>query len=279
MNMDLSALMSEPVVRVLAFAAIFVVMGLWEFMRPRRQLRVSKPRRWTTNLSIVGLGVAMTRVMGFVAQPLLATGAAALAQSQGWGLLNYAALPRVVEVVLAVVVLDFAIWTQHVLSHRIPVLWRLHRMHHADLDFDVTTALRFHPVEIELSMIYKVGWVLLLGPSVLAVIIFEVVLNACAVFNHANVSLPGWLERPLRQVLVTPDMHRVHHSTLPHEHHTNFGFNLSLWDRLFATYTAQPAAGHADMSIGLPDYRDAGPTRLSWSLALPFRGTPKSRSK
>jgi sterol desaturase/sphingolipid hydroxylase (fatty acid hydroxylase superfamily) len=176
-----------------------------------------------------------------------------------------------------VVLLDFAIWLQHVLSHRVPALWQVHQVHHADRDFDVTTALRFHPVEIGLSMLYKVVWVLALGAPVAAVIIFEVILNAFAIFNHANVALPGRLDRALRVVIVTPDMHRVHHSVLAREHHNNFGFNLSVWDRVFGTYTAQPRDGHDGMTIGLPQFQSEAPARLAWSLSLPFKAPRQGR--
>lgn len=270
--------LSEPSLRFVAFAAIFVAMAALELWLPRRHLVAPKSQRWITNLSIVGLGIAVTRLMGLAAQPLLAVGAAALAEQWNWGLLHRLDWPGWVEIVMAVVILDFAIWTQHVLSHRIEPLWRLHRMHHADVDFDVTTALRFHPIEIALSMLYKVAWVLLLGPAVIAVVLFEVILNGCALFNHANVRLPLWLDAALRTVIVTPDMHRVHHSVLGREHNANFGFNLSIWDRLFGTYTAQPEGGHAGMTIGLSDYPAPAPTRLGWSLALPFRRKPAQTS-
>jgi len=184
------------------------------------------------------------------------------------------AWPVTVEIIVALVVLDFAIWLQHVLSHRIPLLWRFHQMHHADTDIDVSTALRFHPLEIALSTLYKVAWVLLLGPSAVAVVLFEVILNGCAMFNHANVALPAWLDRIVRRLIVTPDMHRIHHSVLPREHHTNFGFNLSIWDRLLGTYTEQPAAGHVAMRIGLAEHAAADATRLAWCLVLPFRAKP-----
>lgn len=206
-----------------------------------------------------------------VAQPLVAVGAALLVETSGFGLLNFVVWPFWLEILIAVVVLDFAIWLQHLISHRSSMLWRLHRVHHADVDIDVSTALRFHPVEIGLSMLYKVGWVLLLGPSVVAVVLFEVILNACAMFSHANVALPSRLDRALRAFLVTPDLHRVHHSVLKGEHHSNFGFNLSIWDRLFGTYVAQPEHGHEHMTIGLPAYQSDAPTRLGWSLLLPFK--------
>ena len=265
---------SDGMIRVAAFAAVFAGMALWEALSPRRRPRLARLSRWPTNLAIVGLGIAVVRALGFIATPLVAVGAALLAASNGWGLLNIVALPAWLETVTALIVLDFAIWTQHVASHHMPALWRLHRMHHADIDFDVTTALRFHPIEIGLSMLYKVVWVLLLGPSVLAVVLFEVILNACAMFNHANVTLPARIDRVLRAVVVTPDMHRVHHSIHANEHHANFGFNLSIWDRLFATYVAQPVDGHQGMRIGLPAWQGEAPARLGWSLLLPFRRAP-----
>jgi sterol desaturase/sphingolipid hydroxylase (fatty acid hydroxylase superfamily) len=250
-------------------------MASLEWLWPRRTMRTPRGQRWPTNLAIVGLGIAAVRLMALAAVPIVAVAMAAVAAERGWGLLNLAAWPTWLELIIGLVVLDFAIWLQHVISHRVPLLWRLHRMHHADIDFDVTTALRFHPVEIALSMLYKCAWVAVLGPSVLTVIVFEAVLNACAVFNHANAALPLWLDRLLRPVMVTPDMHRVHHSIDAGEHHRNFGFNLSIWDRLFGTYVDQPRAGHADMTIGLPPYQSEAPTRLGWSLLLPFRGTTR----
>jgi sterol desaturase/sphingolipid hydroxylase (fatty acid hydroxylase superfamily) len=261
---------SEVALRLSVFVGVFAIMAALELARPRRKLLAPKAPRWLTNLSMVGLGMALGRGLGFIAQPLTAVGAALLVQQNGWGLMNQVAWPTWLEVVFAVVVLDFAIWFQHVASHRIPVLWRLHRVHHADVDIDVTTALRFHPVEIGFSMLYKVIWVLVLGPSVLAVVLFEVMLNGCAMFNHANIRLPMWLDQLVRIVIVTPDMHRVHHSIIEHEHSSNFGFNLSIWDRLFSTYTAQPSLGHDAMTIGLPQYQSPAPTRLGWSLWLPF---------
>ena len=213
-------------------------------------------------------------MLALIAQPLIAVGAAMLAEIHGIGLLHFVVWPVWLEIALAVIVLDFAIWLQHVASHRIPMLWRLHRMHHADVDIDVTTALRFHPIEIGLSMLYKVVWVFLLGPSTLAVMLFEIVLNGCAMFNHANVALPERLDRILRPLAVTPDMHRIHHSVIEREHHSNFGFNLSIWDRAFGTYTVEPTNGHAGMRIGLPAYQSDAPTRLGWNLWLPFGSTP-----
>ena len=233
-------------------------------------------------MTIVGLGVALVRVLALLAQalavPLVAIAAADFAEARGWGLLNAIVLPAWLEWALAVVILDFAIWLQHLASHKVPLLWRLHQVHHADVDIDVTTALRFHPIEIGLSMLYKTVWVLVLGATAFAVLAFEIILNACAMFNHANVRLPGPLDRVLRTVLVTPDMHRVHHSTLRREHDSNYGFNLSIWDRVFRTYTAQPAAGHQGMTIGLPAFQNDKPTGAAWSLSLPFKTTRDERN-
>jgi sterol desaturase/sphingolipid hydroxylase (fatty acid hydroxylase superfamily) len=172
--------------------------------------------------------------------------------------------------VLALLILDLAIWFQHYVSHKVPVFWRLHQVHHADVDIDVSTAIRFHPVEIALSMLWKIALVFAFGPSAVAVVVFEVILNGCAMFNHANIALPAWLDRVLRIFIVTPDMHRVHHSVIRREHDSNFGFNLSIWDRLFGTYTPQPEKGHEAMTIGLSNYQSTNPTKLLWSLLLPF---------
>ena len=273
--MELPFAISEPALRFAAFAAVLAVMAVLELVIPKRVLGHDKVRRWITNLGVIGAGIAVVRGLAFLAQaiavPLVAIAAADVAGAHGWGLFNEVGLPSWLEILLAVITLDFAIWGQHVLSHKIPVLWRLHQVHHADVDIDVTTALRFHPAEIGLSMLYKVVWVLVLGASAMAVLVFEIVLNACALFNHSNVNLPAGLDAALRTILVTPDMHRVHHSTLRGEHDSNFGFNLSIWDRLFKTYTAQPAEGHLGMTIGLPDYQNDNPTRFIWSLKLPFR--------
>ncbi len=262
---------SELVVRLSAFAGVFFVMALAELALPKRALQASKPRRWLTNLSIVGIDMLLVRLMGAFAIPLAAVAVALYADAQGFGLFNWLAWPAWMEILLAVIVLDLAIWFQHLISHKVPIFWRLHQVHHADVDFDVTTALRFHPIEIGLSMLYKIALVLLLGPAAVAVVLFEVILNGCAMFNHANVALPRGLDRVLRLIIVTPDFHRVHHSVLPHEHNGNYGFNLSIWDRLFATYTAQPSAGHDGMTIGLSRYQSEQPTQLGWCLLLPFR--------
>ncbi|MFV0368931.1 MAG: sterol desaturase family protein [Hyphomicrobiaceae bacterium] len=267
---------TETVLRLGAFIAVFVVMAAGEAFMPRRTLSYPKGRRWFTNLAIVAFDSVVVRLMATLSVPLVAVAAAIYAGSQGWGLFNWLELPYWIEVALTLVILDLAIWFQHIASHKVPLFWRLHQMHHADVDFDVTTAIRFHPIEIALSMLWKIVCVLALGAAPEAVILFEIVLNGCAVFNHANVALPARADRILRLILVTPDMHRVHHSVLNHEHNSNYGFNLSVWDRLFRTYTPQPENGHEGMTIGLAPYQNANPTRFSWSLLLPFRKLRRS---
>lgn len=258
---------SEGVVRLAAFFGVFVAMAAWEFLAPRRDRAVTRLRRWPSNLGVLGLDIFVVRLVW----PAAAVGVALYGEAQGWGLLNAVAVPYWAAVVLSVLVLDLAIYAQHVVFHHVPWLWRLHRMHHADLDFDVTTALRFHPIEILLSMAIKAVLVLLLGAPALAVLIFEVLLNATAMFNHGNVSLPVGLDRVVRWFLVTPDMHRVHHSIVKAETDSNFGFNLPWWDRLFGTYRGQPEAGHDGMTIGLDQFRDPAELRLDRLLTQPFR--------
>lgn len=262
---------SDGLIRLLAFAAVFLLMAAIELIRPKRRLSVSKPRRWLTNLGIAGVDTLVLRLMAALTVPVTAVAAAFFAKERGLGLLNQVDWPYWVKLVIALLALDLAIWFQHLVSHKVPVFWRLHQVHHADRDIDVTTAVRFHPVEIALSMLWKIAVVIPLGASPFAVFLFEVILNACAMFNHANIALPAWLDRALRLFIVTPDMHRVHHSVLYREHDRNYGFNLSLWDRLFRTYLAQPGAGHQGMTIGLPPYQSEAPTRFGWSLWLPFR--------
>lgn len=261
---------SEPVLRLGVFAAVLLTLLGAEAVWPRRSLLLGR-RRWPTNLSILVLGGITVRVLGAISPLLLAVGAAAWAQQAGVGLFNVWSIPGWLAALLCVLVLDALIWAQHWAFHRVPTLWRLHRVHHADRDIDVTTALRFHPVEIALSMLIKVLAVLALGAPVLAVVLFEVLLNACAMFNHANLRLPQPVDAVIRKLIVTPDMHRVHHSVHAGEHNRNFGFNLSVWDRWFGTYVAHPRDGHQGMTIGLPQYQQAGPERLGWSLALPVR--------
>jgi sterol desaturase/sphingolipid hydroxylase (fatty acid hydroxylase superfamily) len=259
----------EAAIRLGAFIGIFVVMALWELAAPRRALTVSKAMRWGNNLALVALNTLVLRLIF----PAAAVGVAAFAAAGGMGLLHIYPLPPLPALLLAVVALDFVIWLQHVLVHAVPALWRLHRVHHADLDYDLTTGARFHPLEILLSMLIKFGAILVIGPPVAAVVIFEVLLNATSMFNHGNVRLPRGLDRRLRWVLVTPDMHRVHHSVEDDETNSNFGFNLSIWDRLFGTYRDQPRAGHEGMTIGIRGHRDPREVgHLPGILALPFRG-------
>ena len=260
---------NEALIRLTVFLGLFVLLAATEWMFPRRARRQSKPRRWFTNWGLVVIDTLTLRVMA-LALPALAAGAALDAQTHGWGLFNVLDWPLWVEFVLAVLIFDFAIWLQHLITHKVPFLWRLHRVHHADRDMDVTTAIRFHPIEIALSMVLKVGLVYLIGPAVAAIVIFEILLNGTAMFNHSNLRLPLGFDRILRLFLVTPDMHRVHHSVHRHEHDSNYGFSLSLWDRLFGTYIAQPEAGHDEMDVGLR-WQDERPARLRWSLSLPFR--------
>lgn len=258
----------EPTIRLGVFFGVFAVMAVWELFAPRRRPEFGRLARWPNNLGIVVLNTVILRLLF----PTAAVGLALFAETSGWGLLNVLDWPVWLEILLAVVVLDFVIYLQHVMFHAVPALWRLHRMHHADLDFDVTTGARFHPVEIVLSMIIKFAMIAALGPAAVAVLVFELLLNGTAMFNHANARLPLGLDRWLRWIVVTPDMHRVHHSIVPRETNSNFGFNLPWWDRLFGTYRAQPAAGHDGMTIGLEQFRELRELRLDRMLAQPFKG-------
>jgi sterol desaturase/sphingolipid hydroxylase (fatty acid hydroxylase superfamily) len=259
---------NEIIIRVGSFLPAFILMAMWEILSQRRALTTSKKNRWISNLGITFLNPLVLRMVF----PVLALDMAMIAQKQGWGLLNNFDSPYWVAVVIGIVLLDLTIYLQHVMFHAIPILWRLHMVHHADLDYDLTTGLRFHPIEIILSMVIKLSVVVVLGPPALAVIIFEIVLNAAAMFNHGNIRLPLKIDRILRYIIVTPDMHRVHHSVIIRETNSNFGFNLPWWDRLFGTYRSQPAKGHAEMTIGLSQFRDAKRLTLPWLLILPFIG-------
>ncbi|WDR02850.1 sterol desaturase family protein [Devosia algicola] len=260
----------EPVIRLGSFLIIFGILAVFELTSPRLErpemIAALKSRRWFTNVSVLVLSSISLRIIF----PVAAVGTALWAETQGWGLLNQLAVPGWLAGIVAIIVLDFAVWLEHVLSHKLPWLWRIHRMHHSDTGFDVTTALRFHPLEIVLSMFWKAAIVISLGAPAWSVLVFEVVLNGTAMFNHSNVSIPQWADRLLRKFIVTPDMHRVHHSSTPMETDSNYGFNLSIWDRWFSTYTAQPAAGHDGMEIGLKAYRGKAPSGLWWILKLPF---------
>jgi sterol desaturase/sphingolipid hydroxylase (fatty acid hydroxylase superfamily) len=258
----------EAAIRLGFFLGTLALMGVWEWLAPRRLLSTSKVHRWRANLGIVFLDTIAVRLI----IPTTAVGMALLGQQRGWGLLNNADTPDWLAFVIGVLVLDCVIYLQHVMFHAVPALWRLHRMHHSDMDFDVTTGVRFHPVEILLSMGIKLAAIVVLGPSALAVLVFEVMLNATSLFNHGNVRLRAGLDRLLRLLVVTPEMHRVHHSSLPRETNSNFGFSFPWWDRLFGTYRAQPELGHIGMTIGLDEFRDPDKLNLSGLLLQPFHG-------
>jgi len=269
-------LANEGRIRLAVFLGILIVMAVWEVAAPRRRITIPRMLRWTNNLGVVVLSTLLVRLTF----PVVAVGLALLAEKAGWGLFNIIEAPYLIAVLVSVVVLDFIIYLQHVVFHFIPALWRLHRMHHADLAIDVTTGLRFHPLEILLSMGVKLAAVLALGPPAVAVLIFEVLLNGTAMFNHANIRLPQGVDRLLRLFLVTPDMHRVHHSVVRRETNSNFGFNLTWWDRLLGTYIAQPGKGHEGMDIGIEQFRTRRDLWLDRMLIQPLRGPasgPSSR--
>jgi len=269
MNINALVIEYEKPLRLGFFLGIFAVMAIWELLAPRRALTISKAVRWGNNLGLVVLNTVLLRLLF----PAAAVGIAALATQMGWGILNYQSLPFWPGVVISVIALDLVVYLQHVMVHAIPLLWRLHRVHHADPDFDVTTGARFHPIEIILSMLIKFAAIMVIGAPVVAVIIFEILLNGTAMFNHSNVGLPPAVDRVVRWFVVTPDMHRVHHSVHDDETNSNFGFNLPWWDRLFGTYRAQPRDGHQGMTIGIHKYTE--PKQVSWlpgMLMLPFIG-------
>jgi len=260
-------LQNEALLRAGCFFGVFTIMLVWELVAPRRLLSVSKMLRWSSNLGLLLVNIVVLRLLF----PVAAVGMALYASEKGWGLFNLLELPFWVEVCAAIILLDLLIYGQHMLMHLVPVLWRLHRVHHADLDIDLTTGSRFHTLEIIFSMLLKSLAILILGPAVFAVLVFEVVLNLMSIFNHSNVSLPKPVDRIVRRLLVTPDMHRVHHSIILQETNSNYGFNLSIWDRLFKTYIDQPRLGHDDMTIGIPGFRDpAQVDKLPGMLLLPF---------
>jgi len=261
---------SETLIRASAFLVVFAILAITEILAPRRRLSVSKFKRWRANLTIVALNPISVALIF----PLLPIGLALLASEQNWGLLNQFVVPSWLKIVIGFLILDFTVYTQHVLHHALPALWRLHMVHHADLDFDLTTGLRFHPIEIVISMAIKLAAVAALGAPPVAVLIFEVALNATSMFNHSNIRIPPTVDKALRLLLVTPDMHRVHHSVIIRETNSNFGFNLPWWDRLFSTYKNQPDKGHTDMVIGLAQFRDQGKLSLPRLLILPFIGQP-----
>ncbi len=268
MELEQFVLAHEPAIRLSFFLGVLALVALWERLAPRRALVLSRALRWTSNLGLAALNTVLLRLLF----PLAAVGVAAVGVAHGWGLLNHFVVPFWVAVPVAVIALDLVIWMQHVMVHAVPALWRLHQVHHADLDFDLSTGARFHPIEMALSMLIKLATISVLGPPVLAVLIFEVLLNATAMFNHGNIRLPAALDRVLRWFLVTPDMHRVHHSVEVDESNANFGFNLPWWDRLFGTYRAQPRAGHDAMIIGIHGHTDPREAaRLDGLLLMPFK--------
>jgi sterol desaturase/sphingolipid hydroxylase (fatty acid hydroxylase superfamily) len=256
----------EIAIRLISFVLIFILVALWEIRMPRRALTTSKKWRWFNNLSLIAINPVLLRLVF----PVLAVEMARTAQANGWGLLNHFDTPGLIAMVVGIVALDLVIYLQHVMFHAVPILWRLHRVHHADLDYDLTTGLRFHPVEIVLSTVLKITIIVALGPPVAAVLAFEILLNGMAMFNHGNIKLAPSVDRFLRRLVVTPDMHRVHHSVIMRETNSNYGFNLSIWDRMFGTYLAQPSKGHQDMTIGLSQFRDPKRLTLPWLLILPI---------
>ena len=260
---------NEEAIRLSFFIAIFTLMASWEMLAPRRRGQVKRRLRWPSNLGIVVLNTLLLRVI----MPTTAVGLALAGETAGWGLLQQFDLPLWAASLLAVICLDLAIYLQHILFHAVPLLWRLHRMHHADLAFDVTTGARFHPLEIILSMMIKLSVIAALGPPAVAVLMFEVLLNTLAMFNHSNARIPLGLDKLLRRIIVTPDMHRVHHSVIPQEASSNFGFNLAIWDHCFGTYCAQPEAGHQDMSIGISTFRTERDLALDRMLLQPFKNS------
>jgi sterol desaturase/sphingolipid hydroxylase (fatty acid hydroxylase superfamily) len=260
-------LQNEGLLRMSFFLGVFLIMGVCEVLSPRRRREIPRLFRWSNNLGIVVLDSVVVKLCF----PLLALGMAVIAGDRSWGLFNLIELPLWIAFVVSIILLDMAIYFQHVLFHRVPMLWRLHRAHHTDLEFDVTTGIRFHPIEIVMSMGIKLILVFVLGPPVIAVLIFEILLNASAMFNHSNFYIPVSLDRVLRRLIVTPDMHRVHHSVLQKETNSNYGFFLPWWDRLFGTYCDQPQEGHEGMQIGIEAYRKREDMRLDQLLVQPFR--------
>lgn len=262
-------MLDENQLRLSIFISVLALMAILEAVFPKRTRTQSRQSRWFTNLSLVVINSLVLRLLG----PISAMITADFALRNGWGVLNFIPiqLPLLLQVALGVALLDLAIYAQHVASHHIPILWRFHKIHHADRDIDVTTGIRFHPIEASLSMVYKCGVILLLGPLSLSVVIFEIVLNASAMFNHANIKLPKQLDSLLRLLIVTPDMHRVHHSVIPTETNSNYGFFLPFWDRLFKTYINQPQQGHTNMTIGLTEFQSNSPSKLPWVMTIPFK--------
>ena len=254
--------------RFAVFLSVLIILVLAETFFERKERVLPRQGRWMTNFLMTIVNTATVYLMSLV-MPIMVVGAAVLAAQSEIGVLHLVGLPFWLEAIIAIIVLDFVIWGQHLITHRVPLLWRLHRVHHSDRDIDVTSAIRFHPLEIAFSILVKIVAIFILGPAAIAVVVFEILLNANAMFNHANLRLPLWLDRMLRVVIITPDMHRVHHSVYRREHDTNFGFMLSVWDRWFGTYTAQPEDGHEAMTLGL-EWQDDRPAKPLWALSLPF---------
>ena len=259
---------NEATLRLITFLGLFGLFALLERISPKKTPEYSVSSRWLTNFSITILNTLLLRALA-IALPFLAVGAAIDANKMGWGLFNILNWPVFLEAFICILLFDFIIWLQHVITHKIPFLWRLHRVHHADVDFDVSTAIRFHPIEIALSMILKIGIVYVLGPVAWAILIFEILLNGSALFNHANLGIPVRLDHWLRYLIVTPDMHRIHHSVKREEHDSNYGFALSIWDRVFGTYSELEQPEKDGIVVGL-EWQDQRPTKLGWSLWLPF---------
>lgn len=265
---------NEAAIRLGFFFGIFVVIVLWEYLSPRRVLTMSKSVRWLSNMGVVAIDTLAVRLLF----PIIGVNVAFAAQQKGFGLLNVIHLPEWMSVLIGILVLDLVVYLQHLMFHAVPLIWKLHMMHHADIDYDVTTGLRFHPFEIIISMVIKMTAIAALGPSVFTVILFEIILNGTAMFNHGNIKMPFNVDRVLRLLVVTPDMHRVHHSVTIRETNSNFGFNFPWWDRLFRTYRPQPAAGHEGMTIGLAQFRDPKKNNLWHMLILPFVESPGAYS-
>ncbi len=260
--------------RLLAFGGIFLILSVCEFFWPRKKLSQSKLLRWFTNLSMTTLDLVLVHFL----LGTLAFATASWAQKHHLGFFNHFEIPSYFEILLSIILLDFVIYLQHIAFHKIPLCWRFHKVHHTDLDIDVTTGLRFHPLEIIVSLFIKMAAIVILGPSPLAVILFEIILNATSQFNHSNIHIPETMDQTLRMILVTPDMHRVHHSTTPLETNSNFGFSLPWWDHLWKTYRQEPHLPHVSMEIGLPQYRNSEKLNLLNLLRMPFNAEERTRT-
>ena len=269
--------LGEGAFRFSLFVGVFILMSVIETAIPRRERRFTRQRRWLTNFGIL-VSDYLATVIVFVVVPVTATVTALWTEANGFGLFHWLGVPVWAQWILGIAFLDFVIWAQHLVTHKVPLLWRFHRVHHTDEDLDASSAIRFHPFEIVFSIFVKSAAVLLIGAPAIVVLVFEALVNGSALFNHANVRLPLWLDRIIRLVFVTPDMHRVHHSIHNQETDSNYGFALSIWDRLFRTYVPEPRDGHDNMVVGLKEWQDEAPTQLAWSLLLPFRNPPQSQS-